>query len=200
MINLIASGILGYLLGSVTLGIIVPRLMGTSQDIRNEGSGNVGATNVLRTQGRLQGGLVLLGDLLKGVIAAGFGLSIAGIEGCAIAGVGAMLGHCFPVYFNFRGGKGVATGAGVILVLMPKAMLFMVPVFLIVSVVSRMVSLGSLLGVLTAVICLAAFRSPLPVICFVIFATATIIWRHHGNIRRIIDGTENKFNWKKGKE
>ena len=197
MINLVVSAVLGYLLGSLTLGIIVPRLMGTSQDIRKEGSGNVGATNVLRTQGKLQGGLVLLGDLLKGSIAAGLGLYLAGVEGGAIAGVCALLGHCFPLFFKLKGGKAVATCAGIIFVLIPQSMLIVAPVFLIVIVISRMVSLGSILAALALALSLALLRPAMPVVLFGLFGSLLVICRHHGNIRRILAGTESKLKWKK---
>jgi len=193
MIELIVPGIAGYLLGSVTLGMIVPRLMGTSKDVRKEGSGNVGATNVLRTQGKLQGGLVLLGDLLKGSIAAGIGLAFAGIAGGAAAGIGALIGHCYPLYFGFKGGRGVATGAGIVFVLFPKAVLLLLPVFVLTVLISRMVSLGSITAALALLICLLVFQPPIPVMIFTFIAVPLIVGKHHSNIKRILAGTENKF-------
>ncbi len=196
MIRLIMAGIFAYLLGSMSFGIIIPRLLGTSQDIRKEGSGNAGATNVLRTQGKLQGGLVLLGDLLKGALAAGIGLGLAGVAGGGAAGIFAMLGHCFPVFFGFKGGKGVATGAGVVLILLPQALLVMVVAFVLTIVISRMVSLGSIMGAVTLLVCMAFIRPPLSTILFGVCAVSLVIWKHQSNIKRILAGTENKLTKK----
>ena len=193
MINIAVAGILAYLLGSVTFGMIVPRFMGTSADVRNEGSGNVGATNVLRTQGKLQGALVLAGDLLKGALAAWIGLRLAGVMGGGLAGVCAMAGHCFPVYYGFKGGKGVATGAGIVCVLLPEAMLILVPLFLLAVGLSKMVSLGSITGALALVLSLLVYRPPAPVVVFCAVAAILVLWKHNANIRRILAGTENKL-------
>ena len=199
MIKLIFVGILAYLMGSVTFGMIVPRLMGTSSDVRKMGSGNVGATNVLRTQGKLQGGLVLAGDLLKGFLASMVGLWIAGFTGGCVAGVCAMLGHCFPLYYGFKGGKGVATAAGVVLALFAKSMLILLPVFILTILLSRMVSLGSLAGVTALLLCLLLFRPPAPMVFLSVFTAVMIVWKHKDNMKRILAGTENKI-WGKARE
>ncbi|MCL2166446.1 MAG: glycerol-3-phosphate 1-O-acyltransferase PlsY [Clostridiales bacterium] len=191
------AGILAYLLGSLTFGMLVPRMMGTSRDIRKEGSGNVGATNVLRTQGKLQGGLVLAGDMLKGSLAAGLGLWLAGNQGGGIAGLCAVLGHCFPLYFGFRGGKAVATAAGVLFVLFPASMWILLPVFLLATALSRMVSLGSLGGAAALILCPFLFHASLPVTVFCICSSLLVIWKHQGNIQRILAGTESKLGHKK---
>ena len=193
MINALIAGIIAYLLGSVTFGMIVPKFMGTSADVRNEGSGNVGATNVLRTRGKLQGALVLVGDLLKGALAAWIGLSLAGPVGGGVAGLCAMAGHCFPLYYGFKGGKGVATGAGIVCVILPEAMLFLVPLFLVAVGLSRMVSLGSVAAALALILCLPVCRPPAPVVVFCAVAAALVIWKHRANIKRILAGTENKL-------
>jgi glycerol-3-phosphate acyltransferase PlsY len=173
--------------------MIVPRLMGSTRDVRKEGSGNVGATNVLRTQGKLQGALVLLGDLLKGVAAVLIGSGLAGTSGAAAAGVCVILGHCFPVYFGFKGGKGVATGGGMILALFPRAMFIMAPVFVAMILITRMVSVGSILGSLAVILCILLFRPPATVAAACVFAAVMVAWRHRDNIKRIFDGTENKL-------
>lgn len=196
MIKLLIAGVFAYLLGSMSFGIIIPRLLGTSRDIRQEGSGNAGATNVLRTQGKLQGALVLLADLLKGVLAAAIGLSLAGVAGGGGAGIFAMLGHCFPVFFGFKGGKGVATGAGVVLVLLPKALLIMIAAFILAILITRMVSLGSIAGAVTLLVCMLFFQPPVPIILFGICAVALVLWKHESNIKRILAGTENKLGKK----
>ena len=196
VVHMVLPGILAYLMGSVTFGMLVPRVMGTASDIRKEGSGNVGATNVLRTQGKLQGALVLLGDILKGVAAALVGLWLAGELGGSIAGVCAMLGHCFPVYFGFKGGKAVATAAGIVFALFPIAMLVLVPVFVGVIAISKMVSAGSLSAACALILCVFVFGASMPVAVFCVVAASLIIWKHEGNIRRIIAGTENKLGVK----
>ena len=190
---IIISGVLAYLIGSVTFGMIVPRLMGTSKDVRKEGSGNVGATNVFRTQGKLQGLLVMLGDMLKGVVAALIGISLAGTAGGAVAGACVFLGHCFPLYFGFKGGKGVATGCGIVFVLFPKSMVVLLPIFVLLVLATRMVSVGSITGALALGVCLWLFRPPLPVAIVCALTAVTIIWKHNGNIKRILAGTENKL-------
>ena len=194
MIELVLSGIQGYLLGSVIFGIIVTRLLGKSGDIRKEGSGNVGATNVLRTQGKLQAELVLAGDLLKGVLAAWIGMRLGGIPGGAIAGICAMLGHCFPVFFGFKGGKMVATAAGILIILVPQSMLVLVPMFVLTVAVSKMVSLGSIVAALSLIVTLFVLSSPTPVSAFGIVAAVMIIGKHHENIRRILSGTESRMS------
>jgi len=193
MIRIVISCVLAYLIGSATFGMIVPRLMGSTRDVRKEGSGNVGATNVLRTQGKLQGALVLLGDLLKGVAAVLIGSGLAGTPGAAAAGVCVILGHCFPVYFGFKGGKGVATGGGMILALFPRAMFIMAPVFVAMILITRMVSVGSILGSLAVILCILLFRPPATVAAACVFAAVMVAWRHRDNIKRIFDGTENKL-------
>jgi glycerol-3-phosphate acyltransferase PlsY len=193
MVKLILSGVVAYLLGSVTLGMIVPRLMGSTQDVRKEGSGSVGATNVLRTRGKLPGALVLLGDLLKGSLAAVIGIELAGPSGGAVAGVCALLGHCFPLYYGFKGGRGVATAAGVVFVMFPESMLILLPVFIIAVAVTKIVSVGSLLAAVALAICVWLFQPLIPVGWVSIFAALLVIWKHEGNIRRLIAGTENKL-------
>jgi glycerol-3-phosphate acyltransferase PlsY len=193
MINIIIAGAVAYLLGSVSFAILIPRFLGTTKDVRKEGSGNAGATNVLRTQGKLLGAVVLLADLLKGVLAAWIGLAIAGPEGGGVAGVCAMLGHCYPVFFGFKGGKGVATGAGIVLILMPKTFLVSLVLFTIVCIVSKMVSLGSLTAALSIYVSLFLFKPPLPIVIFGLFAPALLVWSHRTNIQRLLRGEESKI-------
>ena len=140
----IAAVAAGYLLGSVDFGVIVPRVLGV--DIYDTGSGNPGATNVLRTMGRKEAALVLLGDLAKGVGAAALGSWAGGpIVGFA-AGLAAVVGHCFPVWHRFKGGKGVAAAAGMVAWLEPWALLIVLGVFVAVVTLTRKASLGSLPG------------------------------------------------------
>ncbi|MDR1193478.1 MAG: glycerol-3-phosphate 1-O-acyltransferase PlsY [Peptococcaceae bacterium] len=198
MIRPVLACLLGYLLGSASFGILVPRFLGTAADIRALGSGNAGATNVLRTQGKIQGGLVLLGDLLKGFLAVHLGLALAGIDGGVLAAAGAMAGHCYPLFFGLKGGKGVATGAGVVLALLPQAMPVMLVVFVVTVAATRFVSLGSLLGALALLPCALLFQSDPRVVIFAVFVIALIFYRHRGNLRRLAAGQENRLGEKKG--
>ena len=203
MLKLAFAGLLGYLIGSVSFAILIPRFFGTAKDIRQLGSGNAGTTNVLRTQGKKQGAAVLVCDLMKGTLAAWLGLALFGAagEGSAAAGAaaaaGAILGHCYPLYFGFKGGKAVATGCGTLLALCPPAFLGISAVFVIVVAFSGYVSLGSVLGACTASIWLWLFHAPAPIICYGLFGSLLIIYRHRGNIHKLINGTESKMFRKK---
>ena len=193
MLNLIIAGILAYLIGSVAFGIVLPKIMGRTRDVRDEWSGNVGATNVLRVHGKLLAVMVLIADMLKGVIAASIGLALGDTTGGAIAGICVMLGHCYPVFYRFKGGKAVATGAGIVLVLFWRAILIILPFYLIVAVISRMASLASVLSALSLVICAIAFHLQWQLAVYCVLAATLVIWKHKANIKRIIAGTENKI-------
>ncbi|MCL1849630.1 MAG: glycerol-3-phosphate 1-O-acyltransferase PlsY [Clostridiales bacterium] len=192
-IKVFASAVVAYMLGSVSFGVLIPRMMGASGDVRDVGSGSTGATNVLRTHGKLQGALVLVCDLLKGSVAAWIGLLLAGAAGGSVAGVCALLGHCFPLFFGFKGGKAVATSAGIIFVLFPKAMLVLIPIFIISVAVSRMVSLGSMLAAAALVGSIFLFHPGGAVGVFSVSAALIVFWKHSENIKRIRAGTENRL-------
>lgn len=189
----IAAIVAGYLLGSVDFGVIVPRLLGV--DIYGTGSGNPGATNVLRTMGRKEAALVLLGDLAKGVGAAALG-SWAGApeHGTVIgfaAGLAAVVGHCFPVWHRFKGGKGVAAAGGMVAWLEPWALLILLGVFVVVVALTRKASLGSLVAALGLVPALALFGHRGWSLGLAGAAVALIVLRHLPNIRRLAKGREN---------
>ena len=192
-----------YLLGSIPVGYLLVRLF-RHQDIRSVGSGNIGATNVLRSGGKGLGAATFLLDMLKGCTA----VWIGGLLGAAlmpdtplrtaqaIAALAAVLGHMFPVWLKFRGGKGVATGFGVFLVAAPWAALAAISVFALVLFLSRYVSLASILGAasfpLFACFMVIGQRPPfyIAVQCTV---ALLIIIKHHQNIRRLLTGTESRF-------
>ncbi len=181
----------GYLLGSIPFGLLLAKLTGAG-DVRRIGSGNIGATNVLRTGRKGLALATLLLDALKGFLPAWLGYRYLGPDIAALAAAGAVLGHCFPVWLKFRGGKGVATAAGVAFGLTPLVALLALAVFAVVVALSRYVSLGSILGILAA--------APLAyVMGYVQFAelylllAALITIRHAANIRRLLGGTENKL-------
>ena len=191
-----------YLLGSIPVGYLLVRLF-RNQDIRSVGSGNIGATNVLRSGGKGLGAATFALDVVKGAAAVALGILIApqlsgwaprNVE--ALAAVVAVLGHMFPIWLRFRGGKGVATGFGVFLVAAPLAALAAITVFFIVLALSRYVSLASILGAGSFPVFayfLVHGDRPAFFIAAQIIVAGLIIIKHHANIRRLLSGTENRF-------
>ena len=184
--------IFSYLLGSIPTGYIIGTLAGI--DIRKVGSGNVGATNVARTVGKTKGLLTLTADVAKGFIpvfvALRFGLSNTAV---ASVGVAAFLGHLYPVFLKFQGGKGVATALGVLLALAPMATLVLVAVFGVVVFFSRIASVSSIAAAVAAPITLWSFSYSPTIVAMSVFLAVMIILRHRGNIRRLLAGTEPRF-------
>lgn len=191
-----------YLLGSIPVGYLLVRLF-RNQDIRSVGSGNIGATNVLRSGGKGLGAATFALDVVKGASAVALAVLVApqlsawaprNVE--ALAAVVAVLGHMFPVWLHFRGGKGVATGFGVFLVAAPWAAVAAITVFIIVLLLTRYVSLASILGAGSFPV-FACFLvhgdKPAFFIAAQIIVSALIILKHHANIRRLLNGTENRF-------
>ncbi|GLK85663.1 glycerol-3-phosphate 1-O-acyltransferase PlsY [Ancylobacter defluvii] len=185
---------LGYLLGSIPFGLILTRLAGT-QDIRSIGSGNIGATNVLRTGRKGLAAATLLGDALKGTVAVLIAARLFGFEGSLVAALGAFLGHLFPVWLGFRGGKGVATFLGVTLGLYwPLAVVFAV-VWLGVARLFRYSSLAALCA--TAATVIAALVLASSALTLLLAVLAAILWiMHRANIRRLLAGTEGRIGAK----
>jgi len=183
-----------YLIAAIPSGVILSRLMG-SEDVRQKGSGNIGATNVYRVVGKLAGILTLIGDIMKGflpLLAYKSWLAPTPTQlgvACAIA----IIGHCYPVYLKFRGGKGVATAFGIFLVLSPQAVLVVVVVFVITVAASRYISLGSVLAAMSAPLLILMLNHPQPIFLATLFIAMLVIWRHRTNIRRLLDGSENRF-------
>lgn len=183
-----------YLIAAIPSGVVLARMMGV-EDVRQKGSGNIGATNVYRVAGKLAGILTLLGDTLKGflpLLAIKSWLSPAP-EQLAIASAVAILGHCYPVYLRFKGGKGVATALGLFLVLSPKAVLGALIVFILTVALTRYISLGSVLAALSAPLLILLLNLPQPIFLATLFIAMLVIWRHRSNIKRLLDGTENRF-------
>jgi glycerol-3-phosphate acyltransferase PlsY len=180
----------GYLLGTIPFGLVVTRLAGLG-DIRAIGSGNIGATNVLRTGSKRLAAMTLAGDLLKGTAA----VLIAGAFGEAaamLAGLGAFLGHLFPVWLKFRGGKGVATYLGVLLGLAWPFALAFAAIWIAVAYLSRFSSLSALVASAAVPALLAGFGRPALAVLFL--ALALLLWvRHAANIRRLLSGTEGRI-------
>ena len=184
-----------YLLGAIPFGYLLVRLK-TGSDVRASGSGNIGATNVLRTSGRLAGIATLLLDIGKGYLAVWIAGKLTHHDPVwmSIAALAVMAGHAYPVFLRFRGGKAVASYVGAFLCLTPWSLAATLVVFVAVVAWTRYISLGSIVG--SATFPLAAWilvKAPLPVILASIVAGAFIIYRHGGNVRRLNAGTEHRF-------
>jgi glycerol-3-phosphate acyltransferase PlsY len=189
-----AALLLGYLFGSIPFGVLLTRMAGLG-DIRAIGSGNIGATNVLRTGSKPLAAATLLGDALKGTAAVYAGAALAGSDGGLVAGVAAFIGHLFPVWLKFRGGKGVATYLGVALGLYWPAFLVFALSWLGVAAITRYSSLSALLASLTATAAFFLFGDARIGVVFV-FLTLLLWLRHAENLRRLIAGTETRIGRK----
>ena len=183
-----------YLVGAVPIGWLVARRFGVA-DIRQHGSGNIGATNVLRTLGRGPAVLTLLADVLKGYGALMLGAALGGAEPVATAAatVAAVAGNCWSVFLGFQGGKGVATGLGALLRTVPLATLAAFPVFVVVVATTRYVSLGSLLAAACVPLGAVILGYPRASAVAALAVAAIVIGRHHDNIARLRAGTEARF-------
>jgi len=184
--------LLGYLIGSVPNGYLLGKLAGV--DIQKVGSGNIGAANVARTLGKWQGALTLVADAAKGFlpvfVALELGLSSVNL---ALVAIAAFLGHLYPVFLKFRGGKGVATGLGALLALAPLATAVLIVVFAAVALSTRLVSLSSIAAAVAAPVILWLFNQQAVIVGVGLFFGAMITLRHRSNIQRILAGTEPRF-------
>ena len=194
-----------YFLGSIPFGLLLAKLFAGS-DIRKVGSGNIGATNVARVAGPAAGILTLVLDAAKGAAAVWLTgrFTDQSSTGMTLAAVAALIGHCFPVWLKFKGGKGVATALGVFLMLAPMAALGSLLVFIAVSVAWRYVSLGSVsaaaaMPLLMYFLWAPGHAPPLVVDFGTLFASALVIFKHDANLQRLMDGTEPKFTFGKSK-
>jgi len=182
-----------YVLGSLPFGYWVPRLV-RGEDIRTKGSGNVGASNVFRVYGRSLGVPVALLDLAKGFAAASLGLWAGGALIGVVAGAAAMVGHSRPVFLGFqKGGKMVATAGGATLALAPLAAFICIGVWLMTLLLTRYASLASIVTAVALVVLVLALGYPWPIVAFGIAGAAAVIFLHRGNIRRLLGGTEHRF-------
>ena len=184
----------GYLLGGVNTAILVSKKM-YGKDIRESGSGNPGLTNVLRTYGKKAAVITLLGDIAKSALSCLIGAVVLGQTGAFLAGLASVLGHMWPVWFKFKGGKGVLSLATVILICSPKVFLICFSVFFIIVAFSKYISLGSVVCALLMPIVLSRFIGmqnfviiPMIIVCLI------IVWKHRTNIKRLREGNENKVH------
>jgi glycerol-3-phosphate acyltransferase PlsY len=199
--------IVGYLLGSIPFGLLIPKLFGVG-DVRKIGSGNIGATNVLRTAGAFPAIIVAVLDILKGSIpvilvmyfGGGYILDLEYVK--LIAGGAAIIGHIFPIFLYFKGGKGVNTALGVFIVLVPIATIAAILIFSITVVISRYVSLGSILASIAFFLVILLSRAMdinqihIIYVPTAVVLVALILYTHHTNIKRLISGRENKISFK----
>ncbi len=192
--NYIIVIVLSYLLGDLSFAYILGKFI-MKKDVRDYGSGNSGTTNAIRAFGAKIGVLVFVGDVLKGVVAVLIGKAISGEMGGYIAGAFVIIGHNWPVFLNFKGGKGVATTVGVMLTINLFVSLLCFSIGLTIAFATRMVSLGSIIGMSLAPIVIIIFIRPfnLQLFVFCLFVVSMSIYRHRENIKRLLAGKENKL-------
>jgi len=192
--------ILSYLIGAIPTGVILSRLFGRG-DLQQQGSKNIGATNVSRVMGKKWGILTLLGDVLKGMIAVWIGQwGLSGFPGStgyplAVIAFAAFLGHCFPVYLAFKGGKGVATALGIFLIFSPLVVLLAIPIFVVTTYLGKFVSLGSMVSAFSFPILLGWLHYPAETVVLSLFIALGIVLKHHENIKRIFRGEEKSWRF-----
>lgn len=192
-------GFISYLLGCVTGGYLVGRLF-YYEDIRRAGSGNPGTTNAFRTLGVKAGVATLLIDAAKGVLACWIGSLLAPDFGAYVAAVFVVLGHNFPFYLQFRGGKGVATSAGVVLFFSPLLILILIIIFFVIVLISKKVSAGSVLAAISAPFVTWFVLHDRMMVYIMVFLCGLLLFRHKENIRRLLKGEEKDFSWKRRKQ
>lgn len=210
---ILAVVIFAYLIGSINFAVIFSKAF-MKKDVRNIGSGNAGTTNVMRNGGFLPGALTFICDALKGFVASFAGKQVFDyiysnneawwalpIYGAYLCGLVCMLGHVYPLFFRFKGGKGVATSVGIFAVCSPVAIVLGLLVFAIVTISTKYVSLASLIATVVVVVCSMIFRiTEAPILPQLIMSVAMgiiVISKHISNIKRLVDGTENKIGGKK---
>lgn len=184
--------LVSYLIGSISFGVVLAKARNI--DIREHGSGNIGATNIARVMGKKAGLLTLLGDVLKGfLVVFGTGSLYEKPMLIALAGLMVFLGHLYSIFLKFKGGKGVATSLGLFSYIMPWATLCAVGVFSVCLWVSGYVSIGSIMAAISLPLFAIFFKLPLPYIYLAVIVGLFTVQRHYGNILRLIKGTESKF-------
>lgn len=192
--------VIGYFLGNISAGIFIARAYGI-RDIRKVGSGNAGTTNVLRSLGWLPSVLTLVGDCLKGFLAACIGKWLAGDVGLIVGGTFAIIGHDFPVIFRFKGGKGVATSLGLILAINPWIGLILTGTVLAIVAITRYMSVGSICACFLYPVLMIIFRAGKPhyaaYVLSAFFAGALALFQHRANLMRLVQKQENRLDFKK---
>ncbi|MDA9074299.1 glycerol-3-phosphate 1-O-acyltransferase PlsY [Amylibacter sp.] len=192
ILNIFMIAITGYLIGSIPFGIIIAKIMGLG-NLRNIGSGNIGATNVLRTGNKLAAILTLIFDLSKGAVVVILARLLFDDSAAQISGLGSFLGHCFPVWLGFKGGKGVATFIGITLALYWPAGILTCLTWISIAYISRISSLSALLSSISSIVWI--WICGMPNATFIMIILTIFIWvRHKENIKRIVKNTEPRIN------
>jgi len=207
----LVGGVIAYFLGSMNFAVIISKVK-FKDDIRRYGSGNAGMTNMLRTYGKAAAGFTLFGDAAKAIVSVLIGSLLAGANGAYIAGLCCVIGHSFPIYYGFKGGKGIVVTAATLLCLEPVVFLILFAVFAIIVAGTKYLSLGSIIGMLLYPVFLDSLYPILhpmyingvnhshlgavPAVVSMLNA-AFVIWLHRENIKRLMEGKENKFSLKK---
>ena len=196
----IVCTVIPYLLGSINFAVIISS-RNYKDDVREHGSGNAGMTNMLRTYGKKAAVLTLVGDALKAVLAALVGYFMLGLLGAYIAGFFCILGHMFPIFFKFRGGKGVVTTAASMLMCNPIVFLILLVLFVLIVFIWRYISLASVMCVLIYPVLLSGVDTvliggPQIYMIFAVLTTVLVVLKHKDNIKRLLEGKENKFKFK----
>ena len=192
MLRWIIAAVCGYLFGSISSAVLLSRGL-FREDVRAMGSGNAGATNMARVYGMLPGILAFFCDALKTVAAMGLGWLLDGNLGMSVGGAACVIGHCWPVFFQLRGGKGVSVGAVVALMIDWRILLLLVVIFFGTFALTKVVSVCSLAVAVVLPIAALLLRQPLPEALLAIFTGLVVIWQHRSNILRLIRGEEKKF-------
>lgn len=196
VLALILSAVIGYLLGCISTGMIVSRVYARI-DIRKYGSGNAGMTNVMRTLGWVPGALAFVGDMIKGLLAALIGKWLGGELGMCIGGLAAVIGHDWPLFFKFKGGKGISTSFGFVLASNWVIALILVPVQLVVVLITGLMSLASIVSSVALVVLALVFKSSSVYIVTAAIVCALSIFCHRTNIVRLMEGKENRLDYRK---
>ncbi len=195
--SVLALLVVPYFLGNINFGIIISKLF-HGEDIREYGSGNAGMTNMLRTYGKRDAAITLIGDALKAVVAVILGRILFGISGGYVAGLTCILGHAFPCYYKFKGGKGVVVTAATIAVIDWRIFLVLLGIFILVVAFSKYISLGSVCGMLVFPLLVQVWDRGLSInVLLSCLISALVIFLHRGNIKRIYNGTESKLSLSK---
>lgn len=186
--------IISYFIGNISFAYILGKIL-AKKDVRDYGSGNAGTTNAIRVFGKKIGGMVFAGDTLKGIFAVILGRYFLGQTGAYIAGAFVVIGHNWPVFLSFKGGKGVASTIGVMAFVNFKLTFICVVIGVVIIIITRTVSIGSIFGMAAAPLVAIAFIRPLTIDLFIftLFVAGMSIFRHKDNIKRLIKGNENKF-------
>ncbi len=210
--KLVFIAVFSYLLGSLNFGVILSKSM-KKEDVRDSGSGNAGTTNMMRTYGKVWGILTIAGDILKVVLAIWIAFKIMPVEELSgtldnvsdypqivlksFAGLFAVFGHIFPCYFHFKGGKGVATSGGMVIVIDWRIALILLVIFAITILITKYVSLGSILMAIFYPVFIGVFYKDIVLVSIALVFTIIVVVAHRENVKRLVNHTENKISSKK---